>query len=484
VSVARRLAIIALIATVADLAPVAAGAGGRDLRLIDAVRTANDRAARSLIASHVDVNATQPDGATALHWAAERDASEIADALLKAGARPSEANDYGVTPIALAAANGSARMIERLLNAGVDVNTALPTGETTLMTAARTGTLDAVRLLLAWGANVDAQERVKGQTALHWAIWQGHTDVVHALVEAGASTTLASHSGFTPLLFAVREGNIDAVQLLSSKGASVNETAHDGASALHVAVVRGQVAIAKFLLDHGADPNASGPGYTPLHWASGIFETIHTHDYIFNGIAVNNIDEWAVLGGIPSQDGKHELIKALLAKGADINARTTRPVPKFGFSLFKAPLIVGATPFYLASLADDAPTMKLLVANGADPNIRNNDDNTPLIVAAGLARIEGESSIPEAHAREAVELLLSLGSDIQAVNKTGNMALHAAAMAGLDRVVEDLVRHGAPINARNKDGATPLKLANGYIDNLLYVRPSTAALLKTLGATE
>jgi ankyrin repeat protein len=467
------------------LAGAGPGAAGRDLRLITAARNGTSATVRALIAAHVDVNETQPDGATALHWAAERDDLDVADVLLKAGAHPTIANDYGVTPLALAAANGSARMIDRLLAAGADVNTSLPTGETPLMTAARTGNVDAVRLLLARGANIDAQERVKGQTALQWAIWQGHSDVMRALVEAGANATLASNSGFTPLLFAVREGNMDATQFLLSKGAGVNEKAKDGNSALHVAVIRGHVALAKLLLDRGADPNASGPGFTPLHWAAGTFETIHTHDYIFNETAVNNVEEWAVLAGIPSQEDKRDLISALLAKGADVNALSTRSMPRFGFSLFKSNLLIGATPFFLASLAADIPTMRQLLANGADPTMRNKEGNTPLVVAAGLAQVPQETRIPEPRVLQAIEMLLSLGNNINDANAAGNTALHAATMAGLDRTVEYLVAHGADINARNKDGATPLKLAHGFIDAALFnERPSTAAVLVKLGGTE
>src|SRR5689334_22939053 len=123
------------------LTPLPAQAAARDLRLIDAARNGNIAVVRALLQSRVDVNATQPDGATALHWAVDRDRLDIADALLKAGARVNVDNDYGVTPLMLAAANGSGPVVERLLAAGANPNAALPTGETVLMTASRTGRL-------------------------------------------------------------------------------------------------------------------------------------------------------------------------------------------------------------------------------------------------------------------------------------------------------------------------------------------------------
>ena len=479
--VMRRFAGIVLLAAATDGVVHTA----RDTRLIDAVRGGDTATVRRLLARTLDANLTQPDGATALHWAAERDNLEIADALLKAGARANTENDYGVTPLVLAATNGSAPMIERLVAAGANPNAALPTGETVLMTAARTGRLDAVRALLQHGATVNAREHVKGQTALMWSIWQGHSDVTRALVEAGADIKAASDSGFTPLLFAVREGHLDIVRLLLDKGAAASETAKDGNSALHVAVVRGHVDIALLLLDRGADANPAGPGFTPLHWAAGTWETGHSHDYIFNEVAVNRVQEWSVLAGIPTEQAKHTLITALLAHGAQVNARMQKSPPRLGHSLFKGDILPGATPFYLAAITADVPTMKLLLAHGADPKISGGRGNTPLIVAAGVNHVEQESRVPEARMIDAIAMLLELGADITQANDAGNTALHAATMAGLDKVVPYLVQRGANLNAKNKAGATPLTLARGFEDMfLLYMRPSTAAILEKLGGTE
>ena len=94
----------------------------------------------------VDVNAAEPDGTTALHWAVQRDDLETRRRCCFApGANVKAANRYGVTPLYLACTNGNAAIIERLLTAGADANTALPEGETALMTAARTGNVAAVK---------------------------------------------------------------------------------------------------------------------------------------------------------------------------------------------------------------------------------------------------------------------------------------------------------------------------------------------------
>src|SRR5437764_5870917 len=112
-------------------------ASAEDLRLIEAVKSRDRAAIRSLIEKRVDVNAAQPDGTTALAWAANRDDLETADFLIRAGANVNVANDYGITPLSLACTNRSAPMVERLLKAGADPNAAQWTGETPPMVWSR-----------------------------------------------------------------------------------------------------------------------------------------------------------------------------------------------------------------------------------------------------------------------------------------------------------------------------------------------------------
>ena len=134
-------------------------ATAEDLRLADAVKNRDRTAVRSLLEQHVNVNAAQPDGTTALAWAANRDDLETADLLIRAGAKVNAANDYGVTALSLACTNRSAAMLERLLKAGADPNAALWTGETPVMVCAHTGNVETVKLLLSHGA--DPQEVVR-----------------------------------------------------------------------------------------------------------------------------------------------------------------------------------------------------------------------------------------------------------------------------------------------------------------------------------
>src|SRR5581483_10860193 len=86
-----------------------------DARLVQAVRMQNDNEVHVLLRQGADVNAPEPDGATALHWAAHWDDLDAAQSLIDAGARVNARNELGMTALLVACANGSAQMIRKLL---------------------------------------------------------------------------------------------------------------------------------------------------------------------------------------------------------------------------------------------------------------------------------------------------------------------------------------------------------------------------------
>jgi ankyrin repeat protein len=428
----------------------------------DAAEHADWAAVRTLVSQRADVRAAQVDGMTALHWAAQHDNREAAALLLGAGASASAANRYGITPLSLACTNGNAAMIELLLTAGADPNTTLPGGETALMTAARTGRLEAVRALLAAGAAVNAKEERRGQTALGWAAAEGHADVVRALLAAGGDVTARLPSGLTPFLLAVRQGHMDVVGAFLAAGVDVNEGVPVGGrrqgygggpppagmSPLLLAVRNGHFELAAALLDAGADPNGGAAGYTVLHAITVVRKP---------GVGDNDPAP-AGSGALSSLD----FVRKLVARGADVNARMTRR-PNLNNTRLNE---LGATPFMLASLTADVDLMRLLVSLGADPSIPNVENSTPLIVAAGLAtRSPGEDAGTEEEVIAAIELLLGLGADINAVDANGETAMHAAAYKNLPKVVRLLAARGAKIEVWNQPDRwewTPLAIAVGY----------------------
>ena len=458
-------------------------ASAADSRLADAAKKDDRKTVRALVAQHSDVNAPQIDGTTALHWAAHMDDLETAQLLVKAGANPNAVNRYGVTALSQACTNGNGAMVELLLKAGADPNAALPGGETPLMTASRTGKVEAVRALLAKGANIEAKE-TRGQTAIVWAAAEGNVEAAEELIKAGANFKIRLNSGFTPYLIAVREGQLHMVRALLKAGVDVNETiasssggrfgggskaVRAGESALHIAVANAHYELASFLLDAGADPNAIGPGYTALHVIPSVRKP---------GGGDND----------PAPDGSGtmtslELVKKLVVKGANIDARMTRKV-NFGLTALNTN---GATPFCLAARSADAELMRFLAALGADPKIPTADGATPLIVAAGLGtRSPGEDAGTDSEVVEAIAAAIDLGNDPNAVDKNGETPMHGAAYKNVGDAVRYLASHGAKPevwNQPNKQGWTPLTIAQGYrFGNYKPSPPTVAAFLEVMKA--
>ena len=176
-----------------------------DLRLVNAAKAGDNKAVIALLKDKVDVNASQPGGATPLAWAAEHDSAEIAQMLLAAGAKPDIANDYGESPLTLACANGDGALVQKLLDAGANAKAARLNGETALMICAGNGNTDAVQRLLAKGADVAAVDQSKGQNALMWAAAEGRSGVVKALTQHGADVNAASKGNYTPHV-CIRQG--------------------------------------------------------------------------------------------------------------------------------------------------------------------------------------------------------------------------------------------------------------------------------------
>ena len=347
-------------------------------------------------------------------------------------------------------------------------------------------------MLIEYGAAVNAKEPTQNQTALMWAAAERHPNVVSALIAAHADLKAHSKEGFTAIHFAARVGDLESVKLLLAAGVDVNlltQTGNGDAPAttstgrggrggggaasgftpLLVATMRAQVEVALYLLDHGADPNIDAAGFTPLHWASTTWE----------GFASNPVYGFEdPMSGIPDRQAKLRLVKALLAHGANVNARMTKRQPSFATGYTDG---VGATPLLLAASIDDVEMMRILLDAGADPKISTATNATAIMAATGLNHGIGESLVTEAQAKEAVKLLLDLGVDPKGETTFGENALFGPAYRGWNSLLAQLIDLGVNVNAVSKAGITPFRAANGQGDRLggvLFNKEGVDLLLK------
>jgi uncharacterized protein len=467
----------------------AAAFGASNTEIADVAMKGDMDTLRTLVKQHPnDVNATLPDGGTALLWAVYWNDEAAVKALLSAGANVDAANRYGVTPLSQASINGNAQIVEALLKAGADANTFQAEGQTALMSAARSGSAEAVKALLDHGAEVNAKESWRGQTALMWASAENHPAVVQVLVDHGAEVNVVSgvfdfremktkpgdvpmhfpRGGFTALLFAARGGFTECAKILLDHGADLKLADPDGTSALVLAIINGHYDTAAFLLDRKADPNAADQnGRAPL------FAAIDMRDiYGSNRPAPKDTNKTDPM----------DLIKMLLAAGADPNAKLTKLIPPRAVLDFPDMMMgEGATPFLRAAKSADIPLMQLLLDKGADPKVITKAGVTALMVAAGMGHANtirrGEQPI------EAMKICLEKGVDINAAtDKTLNTALHAAAGQGTDDIVQFLADHGAKLDLKDNKGRTPMDVALGLKADAVgvEVHQSTADLLRKL----
>ena len=425
------------------------------LPLIDAAKNVDREAVRSLLKQGANVNATQADGTTALHWASYRDDLESADLLIRSGANVNARNDLGATPLWAACQNGSESMVRRLLTAGANPNAALLLGETPMMVAARSGNPALVELLAAKGANVNARA-ARGQTALMWAVAQKHPEVVKVLIGNGADIHARSdswtevmavpphgyleynraipHGSETALMFAARVDDLASAKLLVAAGANVNDEDAWGVSAVVLAAHSGFTEVVEFLLEKGANANSDRAGFTALHEA------------------VMRRDE--------------DLVKVLLDHGADANlpVRSWTPTRRSSRDFNFPPELIGATPFWLAARFTEPEVMRLLVKHGADPLFvlrsermvegrgvaweQRKEATTAVMAAAGMGGggspwTEIERSQREKLALEAVKIAVELGVDVNAKSVNGSTALDSARRLKWDSVAAFLVEKGA-----------------------------------------
>jgi ankyrin repeat protein len=234
--------------------------GGRALMM--AVESAEENAVKLLLDEGVDVNEKVGGGAV-IHMALVqlftlKDSGHreirmsILKLLLQNGADPYCVVDgLNATALNSAAVMVPPEAMELILDTGINVNEVTAPGSTPLFEACKAGRLDMARFLLERGANIE-RENHYGETCMFHAVWSGDQDLVRFLIEKGAKVNVMDKTGATPLEIAVRSDQEEMVTTLVEAGADVNAEVDETSNVLELAVRQGSEEIVKILSSHGA----------------------------------------------------------------------------------------------------------------------------------------------------------------------------------------------------------------------------------------
>ena len=298
---------------------------------------------------------------TRLTQAVLRDDVRLVKQLLAQGEEINRTNKAGYTPLMIAVSRTNLDIVNALLAEGADVNAKSWYGWNALYSAAIKEKPIMLKALLSSRANVNIED-INGLTPVMGAALWGRQENVEILRRAGAAFT-------NDLVYSSALGELDKVRDFLTKGESVNAWNAAGRSPLAAAAANGHLAVVNLLLEHGADVNSDGK----------------------DGGVTNCALCFA------SQNGRTEVVKALLGKKVNLNADSA-----------------GETPLYKAGDGGYLEIVKLLLDHGANASGKK-PNGEPLLFSAA-----------QKHA-EIIAPLLNAGADVNATNEVGSTALIIAA---------------------------------------------------------
>src|SRR5579864_2554637 len=434
-------------------ADVNAAANDASTALLWAAYHSDAEMTKALLAAGAAVDAANHYGVTPLLQASRNGDVPVMQALLDAGAQPTRWHAEGETPLMAASRTGRVDAVRLLLARGSFVNAADPfQEETALMWASAEGHLEVVKALLAAGADPNLKAHVStlterknadhpsgGFTALMFAVRNGHAEVAKALIAGGADLKLTNADGATATIIAIVNDRFDLAKELIDLGADPNDgslyfavdmhdattdmRAHDG-SRLQPNHPNKMTALSlvKSLLDLNADVNK--PFVGALHSTT-----------LCCGAAINSSPFYRA-----ATAADVEVLKLLLAKGAQIEWIPSEIKPKDGKGPARPNPNAGRTPLMAA----------IKGGNGA-----------PIAGGPGFTRI-GLPVFREPGSRdplEALQLLLAAGANPNVKAGDGSTPLHQAVQEEHVGMIRALAAAGGKLDAVNKDNLTPLLLA-------------------------
>lgn len=449
-----------------------------------------------LLSRGADAEARASDGDNAIFAALSRGRTglPVLQALLRRAVSPAGAGGLARFVAGCHADDQADLALEQcaldLLERGADPFAAAPSGDPALALAVRLGWLRLADRLIAHGVDPDARD-AHGMTSLHLAAALGRESVLKQLIARGASPDLRAADGQTPLGVALSGGrrdladwldwrgwplphralqpgdvpaaaivgDADAVRRLLDLGLPVDAVDNQGCTALLRAAGGGHRATVDLLLSRGADPGrAANSGATPLSAAVSMRQTD-----IVDGLLASGAELEQRLPGdvtvlmLAAALGLPDLTARLLTAGATVHASDAQ----------------GLMPLHCASLygftARERPRLLALIDTlllaGAEPDAAAAGGVTPLLLLLG-ARAEPGTACDEDTVLVALDRLLDEEVTLDAQDPRGFGPLHLAALHGLLRVTQRLLRAGSDPGLRDALNRTPREIAvmRGFVD--------------------
>jgi ankyrin repeat protein len=238
-----------------------------------------------------------------------------------------------------------------------------------LFQAIRSGSTEQLQQQLSNGA--DANDSLNSYSALMAAALNGSLEQMKILIAHGAQVNYQSSDGTAALWLAVPDW--DKTKLLLDNGADVNHQVQGYGVLVKLAAMPGSLKLFHLLIEKGADLKKSAPDNYLLYNAASSGDTAIVGFLIRSGF---NVNDSVAIGDYPINNAEafrtFATLKMLVDNGANVNVRQWIP---FGLDAFK-----GMTPLMFAAVAHDKPSFLYLLEHGADPNAKNKQGYTPLML--------------------------------------------------------------------------------------------------------